>query len=148
METQSPGRQFWIAWLLVVSAGVAVFGLGLVLLPALTRQAFSLIVYASPSSLDAFGAEQVRYLSLVHAVLGGVMAGWGCLLFLVARELMQSNHPCAWRLMTGSLLAWFIPDTAYSLLSGYWQNGVLNGVFLLLFAIPLLALRRGQGNRA
>lgn len=40
-----------------------------------------------------------------------------------------------------SLVAWFIPDTAYSLLSGFWQNAVLNAGFVLLFAIPLAALR-------
>ena len=41
-----------------------------------------------------------------------------------------------------SVGAWFVPDTACSLLSGFWQNGILNICFLVLFAIPLAATRR------
>ena len=75
-STSSPSR-FWTHWLLASSAGVALFGLLLVLAPAVARQGFSLLVYASADQLDAFGIEQVRYLSLVHAVLGSVMVGGG-----------------------------------------------------------------------
>jgi hypothetical protein len=38
-----------------------------------------------------------------------------------------------------SIAAWFVPDTAFSLWTGYWQNAVLNGVLALAFAIPLAA---------
>lgn len=72
--TQQPSV-FWIRWLLAVSAGVSVFGLLLVLAPALARQGFSWLVFASPDRIDTFGAEQVRYIALVHAVIGGVMVG-------------------------------------------------------------------------
>ena len=41
--------------------------------------------------------------------------------------------------MVVSLLAWFVPDTALSLLSGFWQNAALNLVFAVLFALPLAA---------
>ncbi len=146
-NTRQPS-QFWITWLLIVSAGVAAFGLALVLLPETTRQAFSLLVYSSPTSIEAFGTEQVRYISLVHAVLGGVMVGWGSILFFVVKDFLQTKHPRAWNLITTSLLVWFIPDTAYSLLSGYWQNAILNAGFLTLFAIPLWAIRRDKKKDA
>jgi hypothetical protein len=35
--------------------------------------------------------------------------------------------------ITSSVCAGFAPDTSYSLLSGYWQNALLNIVFLVLF---------------
>ena len=142
MPTTSSSFRFWTHWLLTVSAGVAIFGLLLVLAPALTRQGFSLLVYTSADRLDAFGAEQVRYLSLVHAVLGSVMVGWGVALFLVTKLLFNQEGRLGWKLIAGSVAAWFLPDTTYSLLSGYWQNAVLNTFFLALYAIPLWATRR------
>ena len=41
-----------------------------------------------------------------------------------------------------SLIAWYLPDTVYSLVSGFWQNAVLNTGMLALFAIPLVATFR------
>ncbi len=127
--------------LLVVSASVILFGLVLVAVPTMARQGFSLLVYSSSSRLDAFGIEQVRYVSLAHAVIGGVMVGWGVALLLITCELLAKGSRLGWKLIAISLGSWFIPDTTYSLLSGYWQNAVLNIVLLALFAVPLWATR-------
>jgi hypothetical protein len=141
MRSDYQPSRFWINWLLAVSAGVVAFGLVLVIAPSLSRQGFSLLVYASPERIDAFGQEAARYISLAHAVLGGVMVGWGAALFYVTRSLFAGGSTTAWNLIAISVGAWFLPDTSYSLLSGYWQNAVLNTVFLLLFAVPLWATR-------
>lgn len=109
--------------------------------PSVSRQGFSLLVYASPERIDAFGQEAARYISLAHAVLGGVMVGWGAALFYVTRSLFARGSKTAWNLIALSVGAWFLPDTSYSLLSGYWQNAVLNTVFLFFFAVPLWATR-------
>jgi hypothetical protein len=69
------------------------------------------------------------------------MAGWGIALLLITRELLAKGSQLGWKLMAISLISWFLPDTTYSLLSGYWQNAILNVVFLTLFAIPLWATR-------
>ena len=148
MSSDSHPSSLWINWLLAVSVGVVAFGLVLVLLPSLTRQGFSLLVYASPERIDAFGQEPVRYIALAHAVLGGVMVGWGAALFYITRTLLASGSRIAWNLVALSVVAWFIPDTSYSLLSGYWQNALLNTVFLVLFAVPLLATRAKLRNDA
>jgi hypothetical protein len=131
----------WIRWLSLASAGVVLFGLLLVAAPGLTRRGFSLLVYATPLALDAFGAEPARYISLAHAVMGSLMIGWGTALFMITRQMLARGSRLGWRLMALSLACWFVPDTAVSLLSGYWQNAVLNAVFLTLFAIPLAAVR-------
>jgi len=133
--------KFWTNWLLLVAAGVMAFGLALVVAPALTRQGFSLLVYASPAQIDAFGHEQVRYISLTHAVIGGVMVGWGAALLYVTRALFAKGHGEGWYVIALSVAAWFVPDTAYSIISGFWQNAVLNTGFLALFALPLWATR-------
>ena len=129
----------WTRWLTAASMGVALFGLALVLAPALALQGFSLLVYGDLGRLQALGGEAARYISLAHAVLGAVMLGWGLMLVAVVQRLLAQGSRLGWQIVAGSLAAWFVPDTAYSLLSGYWQNAVLNAGFALLFAVPLAA---------
>lgn len=131
---------FW-RLLVAATAGLMAFGLTLVVMPGFTLQGFGLLVYASAAHLNAFGPEAVAYISLVHAVLGAVMFGWGAVFMFLALGPIRRGSKDAWRMFVVSLIAWFIPDTAYSLLSGFWQNAVLNTGFILLFAIPLTALR-------
>ncbi len=144
-STHRPSR-FWIHWLTAVSGGVVVFGLLLVLAPALTRQGFSLLVYASADRIDTFSVESVRYVSLTHAVIGGVMVGWGTALVYVTRTLVANGMRAGWNVVALSVAAWFVPDTMYSLVSGFWQNAVLNAAFLGLFAVPLWATRMHARN--
>lgn len=135
-------RSFWVGWLLVVSVGISLFGLALVAVPALARRGFSLLVYGDAAHIDSFGGAAAAYISLSHAVLGGVMVGWGVGLALLTRGLLASGSRRGWRIMAFSVGAWFVPDTAYSLWSGFWQNAVLNFVFLVLLAVPLAATYR------
>jgi len=141
LKTDSRPVDHWRTWLLAASAGVALFGLLLVLSPAAARLGFSVMIYGSTGTIDAFGREQVGYISLVHAVLGGVMVGWGFALFYAVKTFFVKNPGGTWNLVAGSLVAWFVPDTAYSLVSGYWPNALLNGGFAVVFFIPLWATR-------
>jgi hypothetical protein len=142
MHTSSRPASLWVAWLSVVSAGVMLFGLVLALAPAVARYGFSLLIYADPAHISSFGAEAVKYIGLAHAVLGGVMFGWGFALLLIVRRLFARGSKLGWQLISFSVVAWFIPDTIYSLSSGFWQNAVLNLVLVVLFAVPLLASYR------
>lgn len=132
---------FWWRLLVAVTAGLMLFGLVLVVMPGIALQGFSLLIYASAAHLTTFGPEAAAYIRLVHAVLGAVMFGWGVVLMFLALGPVRRGSKDAWHMFAISLTAWFIPDTAYSLLSGFWQNAVLNAGFALLFAIPLIALR-------
>lgn len=142
MECTNTPPPFWTHWLLAVCIGVMIFGFTLVIAPELTRQAFSLLVYFSQDRINSFGPEAARYISLVHAVLGGVMFGWGMALTVVTRTLFAAGNVVGRNIIVLSVGSWFIPDTAYSLASGYWQNAVLNHLFLLLFAAPLVSTWR------
>ena len=132
---------FWWRILVGVTAALMLFGLALVVMPNLALQGFSLLIYGASAHLNTFGAEAVAYISLVHAVLGAVMFGWGVMFMFLALGPLRRGSSEAWYIFTVALLAWFIPDTTYSLLSGFWQNAVLNAGFALMFAIPLTALR-------
>jgi hypothetical protein len=70
------------------------------------------------------------------------MFGWGVALVAVTRTLFSVGRRAGWNAVALSIGTWFVPDTSYSLLSGYWQNALLNAAFLLLFAIPLIATRK------
>lgn len=138
----NPKITFWWQWLVAVSVGVVIFGSILVFFPAITLQGFSLLVYGNADQLGLNTAAAVTYIKLVHAVLGAVMVGWGAALLYILLCTFRENLAIGWKTVTGSVLSWFIPDTTYSLISGFWQNAVLNIVFLFLFAIPLLVVRK------
>ena len=133
---------FWLWWLHAVTLGVMFCGLVLVFAPALSRQGFSFLIYADAEHITAFGADAVAYIELVHAVLGAVMFGWAVALLFVVRGMFTRGTSEGWRITTVSVAAWFIPDTGFSLYSGFCLNAVLNVVFIFLFAVPIVATYR------
>jgi hypothetical protein len=142
VETGRPTITFWYRWLVAVTVGMMAFGLFMVLAPGLTRQGFSLMVYADADRIGEFGARAADYIELVHAVMGAVMFGWGTAMLLVLRGPFRRELREGWTILAVSLTAWFVPDTIFSLASGFWQNAVLNAVFLVLYGIPLAATYR------
>lgn len=137
MQSPNPTPKLWWRWLVAVAIGVMVCGLSMVLAPGLTRQIFSLLAYSSAEHIAKFGADASDYISLLHAILGALMLGWGAaLLFIVLGPLRRGSRD-AWNTLVISLAAWFVPDTAFSLWSGFWPNAILNLALATLFAIPL-----------
>jgi hypothetical protein len=79
---------------------------------------------------------------LLAAISGGVMVGWGVMLWLVATRILPSDPALAATLVRTSLLAWFAVDSTASILAGAPLNVVLNAVFLAAFLVPLGMLAR------
>lgn len=133
---------FWQWWLTLVTIGVMVFGLSMVVTPGLIQQFFGLLIYSAADFMArTFDAAAVRYITLTHGVLGAVMFGWGAALLLVLRGPFRRGQREGWLMLTVSLAAWWLPDTWFSLQTGFWQNALLNVVFGVLFAVPLFATR-------
>ena len=134
---------FWYRWLLVAIVGVMLFGLSMLVAPGLIRQFFSLLLYATPGAIEMrFSADANAYIQLVHAILGAVLFGWGLAMLLILRGPFRRGDPLTWTLLAVPLLAWYLPDTLFSIASGFWQNAVFNTAFALLFGVPLAATRR------
>lgn len=129
--------QFWWRWLIAVTATMQGLGLGMVLLPGPTQQVFNLLMFGSIQGNPTYGEASLPYIMLVYAVLGATLFGWGIALLLILWGPFRRGESEGWCMMTFSALAWFVPDTAYSLLSGFWPNAVLNLSFGIAFAIPL-----------
>jgi hypothetical protein len=119
----------------------------MVFVPALIQQFFGLLLYSSPDALAGFGAPAVAYISLLHGVLGAVMFGWGIALLFILFGAFRSGAQEGWRALAVSVAAWFVPDTLFSLRSGFWQNALLNSLFAVLFAVPLAATYRAFHER-
>jgi hypothetical protein len=132
----------WVNWLTYTAEFTVLFGLFMVLAPGLTQQAFGLLIFQDPEHFAAFHSQATAYIELAHAVMGSVMVGWGALMFMLVRKLNAKDAKETCRMIAVSVLLWYVPDTAFSLYSGFWQNAVLNTGFAVLYAVPLVALRK------
>ena len=133
---------FWINWLTYTAEFTVLFGLLMVLAPGLTQQAFGLLIFQNTEQFAAFDPQATAYIELAHAVMGSVLVGWGALIFMLVRKPNIGDAKQTCNMIAISVLLWYVPDTAFSLYSGFWQNAVLNSGFAVLHAIPLLALRK------
>jgi hypothetical protein len=135
--------RIWVRWLHVAAFVVILFGLAMVTVPAVIREFFSLLFYSAPDAIGtAFGADANAYIIFAHGVLGAVMAGWGVAMLIALRGPFARGQKEGWLLIAIPLMVWYLIDTAFSILAGFWQNAVLNTALAVLFAIPLLATRR------
>jgi len=78
---------------------------------------------------------------LIGAIAGGVMAGWGVLLWMLSTQLFPINQALAARLIVASIVTWFVIDSAGSIAAGAPLNAAFNVSFLLIFCVPLWRYR-------
>jgi len=74
---------------------------------------------------------------LVNAIGGGVMAGWGLLLWKLSTTVYPRDPALARQLIIPSIVIWFVIDSTGSILAGAPLNAVFNLSFLLIFCVPL-----------
>lgn len=75
---------------------------------------------------------------LLAAIGGGVMAGWGWMLWRLAGAPLEAMPAEVRRLVVGSTALWFVVDSAGSLAAGAPLNLAGNLVFLALLTVPFL----------
>ncbi len=78
---------------------------------------------------------------LLCAVGGGMLVGWGALLFLVVDRLSAADGALVRKMVLVSVSSWFVVDSAGSIAAGAPMNALFNVGFLALFALPLLKER-------
>ena len=126
---------FWLK-----GASVLVVGFGLMI---------SLAAYPATSGLTLFytdlvfwpldGAQSISMpeARILCAVLGGVMVGWGVLLWLISAKLYHREPDLARSMIYWSISIWFITDSIGSIVAGVPINAFLNIGFLVAFVLPL-----------
>jgi hypothetical protein len=111
----------------------------MVIFPGPTQRVFNYVYLSSPAGRPLFSENAVAYITFISAVLGAVMFAWSITFLYVLYGPFRRGEKEGWRTLAVSLTAWFIPDTSFSLWSGFWQNAILNILLLSLFAVPLVA---------
>jgi hypothetical protein len=125
-------------WLIIASEIVILFGLLIALASMAATAAPTLfladMIFWPVDGVQAVSRETNR---LLAAILGGVMIGWGALLYLLTTRLYPDDPGLARLLITASLGVWFLIDSLGSIVAGAPLNAILNLFFLGMFLIPL-----------
>ena len=125
-------------------ASALIIGFGVVVAMAaypptagITRFLLDLIKWPLDGAQD-ISSPEIRFLC---AVSGGVMVGWGVLLWLVVTRLYPKEPALVRTMILASIGIWFVVDSTASILAGASLNALLNIAFLVLFVLPVLRTR-------
>ncbi|GAB5436665.1 excinuclease ABC subunit A [Falsiruegeria mediterranea] len=126
------------------SAAVFCISIGLAMAMApFTFLAPALSFFVDLAHLPLDGAQQINTdtEALLSAISGGLLCGLGAAVWLITDHLHARDPALARRMITLTLLAWYVPDSLGSLAAGAWFNVVMNSGFLALFLVPILMVR-------
>jgi len=129
----------WIRLISAAALGVILFSSLLLLTPELTQRGFNIVAFGRTAYPAGFTPTVIGYLEFVYGVLGAVMIGWMLAVLALIQIPYSRGATWSWWAIVASVLGWFVIDTTFSLVSGYPGNAVPNAVFLVMFAVPLLA---------
>jgi len=124
----------------LAALAVIAFGLltSLALFPALQPAMGWFLDFAfwTPLSTEhQLGGDAAR---LWIAISGGLLAGWGATLWLVASQVYDKDPATGGRILLTGIAVWFVLDSAGSIMAGAPFNAIMNITFLLMFEIPVL----------
>lgn len=92
------------------------------------------LIFWPPDGAETLATNEAR---LLCAIAGGVLAGWGWALWLLAGEGLVRAPDLARRIILGSVALWFVVDSAGSLIAGAPLNILGNLAFLAILTLPL-----------
>ena len=92
------------------------------------------LIYFPVDGAQSLGGDGFRLLS---AVSGGVMVGWGVLLWMIGADLYPADPARGRKLILSSIAAWFVVDSAMSAAAGAPLNALFNLGFVVLFVLPV-----------
>jgi hypothetical protein len=83
-----------------------------------------------------------RYGRLLGGMLGGLMAGWGAIMVVLARSLHELTPAAVARALSIGAGTWFCLDGLASIVNEAYLNLAANSVFLAVLVLPCLAILR------
>jgi hypothetical protein len=127
-----------ISWLKAASAVYIGFGIvtALAALPITEAPTliFAKLIFWKFDESVSLAAPATR---LLCAVGGGMLTGWGVMLWLVSTQLYPRDPDHARKIILTSVCSWFAVDSIASVLAGAPLNPFFNLIFLLMFIFPL-----------
>lgn len=130
-------NEFAPTWLKLTSLLVVLLGLLVALgahpATALPATWLADLVFWPFDGRQGLDADAARVLA---AIGGGVMVGWGVMMWLVIDRLHAVDPGLTRLLLIESTLAWFLVDSTGSFVSGAGVNVLLNTVLMLAIVLP------------
>ena len=138
-----------VAWLNAASVFIILSGLTFAAMGAFgVSGLLSLFLDVAFFPLDGAQRADLPEIHLLTAISGGLTAGLGVMQWLITTEVYAENPQAGRKILLAGLIVWFVVDGAGSIGAGAPYNALLNLTFVLPFAIPLLAARRGEVESA
>ncbi len=133
-------------WLKIAALAIGLGGpvLTLSTMPAYSgpaRYALDLLTWP----LDGFPSYQSQEMWFLSAVTGGVLVGWGVMMWCLSIWLYDLAPEAVRKTYVASILCWFVFDSLGSITSGYWPNAVWNVLFLIVLVGPMWRPAREAG---
>lgn len=140
---------FWINWLKAASAilvimGVMSFAASHPATAGLWHGVYGLVVTPEGGTLAPF--SQAGHFS--NALLGGILIGWGVMLWIAVSEGLANGHMWIKSMIRVSAICWFVPDSLGSVLAGAPLNVIGNILFLAAFLYPLAQIGKAGSSQA
>jgi hypothetical protein len=123
-----PYRSWMVAWCWSVVAIGLIFAAGVI--PALrtpTLLYLDLVTWPFDGQPETISTEAI----FAFGILGAITAGWGVMMTALVTDPVIGREPRFWRVMTMSIVAWFVLLAAVSVLAGLPAN-IMSGANLLL----------------
>ena len=143
LRMKSSVSSFWVGWLLAVLVINIAIGLS---------ATFGIESYLWKWHQDGVATalwgetgftDEVRaYRSWVMSIFGPTLMAWAIALIYITLKPFAAGERWAWICISTSLLAWFIPDTIYSVFQRVWINVVFNSFGFGAILLPLIATRK------
>lgn len=87
--------------------------------------------------IDGAQGAEASETRLLMGILGGITLGWGLTIWQLAGEPLARMPGLIRPILRNGVVAWFLLDSAGSLLAGAPLNVVANAIFAAMFLIPL-----------
>lgn len=142
-------EKFWINCL--KAASIVVIGFGFMIAAAAHSAGTGLMLFFGDLLIWPFDGNpgaMDQLTRLISAISGGIMVGWGVILWMTITQVMPRAPEVGRRMILVSILTWFVVDSAGSLASGVPLNVGGNLLFLIAFLVPLRALGTARNGAA
>lgn len=128
-------QKTWLKFAAIMIAGLGpLFFLGSMDTPLNPLPGALAIVGGWAEGADAAPGGDLRLLS---AILGGVLFGWGVMVWCLAIWVFDAAPEGVRKSFLIALIAWFVLDSAGSVLSGHSLNVLYNALYLMVVVGPL-----------
>lgn len=135
MTSEQKGLRFAAGVTLVTGLALALAAVPALNLPV--RLLADLLVWPVDGA-ETLAAPETR---LGFAIGGGVLAGWGLMIWHLAGEPLARSPEAVRALIRISVLTWFVVDSAGSVAAGAALNVLPNLMFLALLLLPMRGAR-------